>query len=129
MSYNNNNYNQNSGYNQNKKKRSGAKLSPIKIGKGRGMWSVHAWNYSKERGLVTVKGFQNTRSTKYSNDQGEQSSSIMLEIFYHRTGQRLLNLGWIKENTGKIYVDKLGMVISTKAPNGGYFGKINSKNR
>ncbi len=116
-------YQRNQGFNTPKKKRSGAKLSRITKGKGQGMWSVHAWNYSRSKGLITVKGFQNTKSTKYSNASGEESSSIMLEIFYKRTGAKWLELCWIKENTGKIHIDSLGMVISTKAPNGGYFGK------
>lgn len=105
------------------KKKSGAKLTMIKDGPNEGMYSVHAWNASKERGLITAKGFQSRKSVSYSNKQGEESSSILLNIFYKRTGASFRELCWLKHNTGKIYVPTLGMVISTKAPNGGYFGK------
>lgn len=125
MSYNPNydRYN-NSGGQQQQKKRSGAKESTIGKGKSQGMIAVTAWNYSKKRGLITVKAFQNKKSTKSKSDKGNRFVSLIFEVFYHRTGNTIICPAPYNVDSGKAYLDKLNMVISTKARNGGYFGRV-----
>lgn len=117
------------GYQKPQKKRSGAKAGTFTT-KGtskRKSWTgiyVNAWNYSRSRGLITVSGMENSKSTKSTSKNGNRFITIMFEVFYKRTGNSFLELANYNVTTGKVYLEKLGMCISTKAPNGGFFGKI-----
>ncbi|MEP3228767.1 MAG: hypothetical protein ABJO02_03360 [Reichenbachiella sp.] len=118
MSRYQNNYRQD----RNQKKHSGAKEKQCK----NGALGIFAWNYSRNRGLISVKGFTNSKSTESESERGNKFVTIMLECFYKNSGNRVLELVNYNKTTGKAYLEKLGMVISTKAPNGGYFGQIKS---
>ncbi|MGP2571608.1 hypothetical protein, partial [Ornithobacterium rhinotracheale] len=103
------------------KKHSGAKAGQGKNGR----FYVTAWNYSKQRGLITVRAFENSKSVRSeSPNTGNRFITMMFEVFYKKTGAKVLEIASFNVNTGKVYLQKLGMVISTKAPNGGYFGQI-----
>lgn len=103
------------------KKKSGAKEMYSK--KDGDFIGLSAWNHSKDRGLVTVKGFINSKSVESQSDRGNKFVTIMLEVFYHRTGNRLLELVNYNKTSGKCYLDKMNWVLSTKANNGGYLGR------
>lgn len=110
------------------KKHSGAKVGVQKDGKNKGKIYLSAWNYSRSRGMVTVKAFENAKSKAYTvKSSGNRFVMVMLEIFYKRTGNTILELVSYNLDTGKVYSDKMGMVISCQAPNGGYFGQIKSR--
>lgn len=111
-------------YQRPNKKHSGAKSGQGKNGK----FYVTAWNYSKQRGLIAVKAFENSKSVRSeSPNTGNRFITMMFEVFYKKTGAKVLEIASFNVNTGKVYLQKLGMVISTKAPNGGYFGQIKTR--
>lgn len=110
------------------KKRSGAKQGLTKKGK----IYVNAWNVSKSRGFITVEAFENKKSTRSVSKSGTNYKFItmMFEVFYHKTGNKVLEVANFNMTTGKVHLKKLNMTISTKAPNGGFFGgKSRSNNR
>ena len=114
--------------NYDKKKHSGAKVGVQTAGKNKGGVYVTAWNYSKSRGMITVKAFENKKSKKYQGKKnGNRFVMMIFEVFYKRTGNTVLELASYNVDSGKVYLEKLGMVISCQAPNGGYFGQISSK--
>ena len=115
------------GYNNRPKKRSGAKEKSFVTKDGFTGICIHAWNYTRRRGMLRVKAFENSKSKTYESKRGNEFISLMFECFYKDTGNKLLEVALYNTKTGKAYLEKLGMVISTKAPNGGYFGQI--KNR
>ena len=121
------------GYNNNqpKKKRSGAKYGiNVNGNKGQGMLHVIAWNYSKSRGLIKATAFETSKSKRYTAPS-TKNDHIMLffEIFYERTGNKIIEHVSFNKTTGKAYLPTLGMVISCTAPNGGYFGQIKKGNK
>ena len=114
------------------KKMSGARVSEVvtKSGPNQGVVSMHvnAWNYSKSRGMLTVNAFENSKSTRTTGEKnGNQHIVLMFEIFYKNSGVKILELGSYNITSGKVYLSKINMVISTKANNGGYFGTKNIK--
>lgn len=127
--YNNrrNNYSNNRGFDRQPKKRSGAKQGVITKGKNRdeGFIYLSAWKANKRHGLVTVKGFENQKSTRSeARSTGNKFVTIMLEIVFRDSGNKMLELVNYNLTTGKVYIDQLGWVLSTKAPNGGFLGKV-----
>lgn len=121
--YNNNYQPQNNGYQAPPPKKSGAKAGMTKHNK----MFVAAWNASKDKGLIVVSAFENSRSTHSESQTGNKFITMMFEIQYRKSGNRLLELANYNVTTGKVYLQKLGMVISTKAARGGYFGRIARK--
>ncbi len=112
-----------------KKKRSGATEKQYRTRDGVTGLCVHAWNYSKSRGMVSVKAFENSKSV-YSEEKKLGKNKyvlLMFEIFYHNSGVKILELANYNLTTGKVFLKKINMVISTKAPNGGFFGQIKRK--
>ena len=121
MGYNNN-YNNYPSQNKQKKK-SGAKCTFFDDDKV----SLHAWNSSKSRGLISLKAFENKKSKSGTiskgKNKGDQYVSLIAEVFYHRTGNTVIEPIVYNIDSGKAYLSKLNMVVSTKARNGGFFGK------
>ena len=116
------------GYSRPRKKHSGAKEGVQTAGINKGKLYVTAWNYSRGRGMITVKAFENKKSKAYEvKKTGNRFVMMMFEVFYKRTGNTVLELASYNLDSGKVYLEKLGMVISCQAPNGGYFGQIKSK--
>lgn len=120
----NNNYNNYNSNFQQKKKHSGAKESIQKVGKNSGKLAITAWNYNKNRGMITLKAFENKGSKRVKSKNNNTFVTLIAEIFYHQTGNHVIETCLYNLQTGKMFVDKLQMVVSTKARNGGYFGKI-----
>ena len=110
------------GYNRRQKKRSGARSTIIQKGKSKNLMAITAWNYSRGRGMIVAQGFEHKKSTRVESKAGNKFISIVFEVTYRRTGNVMTIPALYNVNTGKAYLDKLGMVISTKAANGGYFG-------
>lgn len=113
-------------------KRSGAIYSKIRQGKYEGHTVINAWNYSKTRGLIkcTVSPYRNTR--EYRNADGDVKITMIAKVFYTRTGNEVIIPCSLNRNTGKVFLQDLGMVIT---PNGqgrtrsgklakGYFGMV-----
>jgi len=107
---------------QDYKKKSGAKEGRTKDDK----IFVSAWNASKEKGMISISAFENRKSTESKSDRGNMFITMMFEIIYKRTGNKMLEVGNYNLTTGKVFLQKPGLVISTRAPNGGFCGKISS---
>jgi len=112
-------------------KRSGARYSKISKGNFKGLTIVNAWNFNKSRGMLTAKVAPYGKSKSYASKTAEYQT-MMAEVFYTRTGQKLLMPCSMNVNTQVIVLEDLGMCIS---PNGqghtssgkkvtGYFGKF-----
>ncbi len=120
---NNSNWNSGSGrYSASgqQKKHSGAKR--VSNGKNDGGTNVSAWNYSRQRGLVSILIFP----TKFS-DEPSKSGGLKLcaKVTFKRTGEERL-ISCIKSSkNGKYYIAKMGLCINPSAPNGGYCGTSN----
>ena len=108
-------------------KRSGAKLGIQSKGKNEGKVYVSGWKANKSHGLVKITAFENGRSTRSESKTGNRFVMLMFEIFYQNTGTKVLELANFNLTSGKAYLEKLGWVVSTKAPNGGYVGKISKR--
>lgn len=128
------NGNRGNGYqNKPQAKRSGAKYSIIRNGKFEGGTIVNAWNKSRGKGLITAKVAPYKDSKEYTaKSSGKTYITMIAEVFYHNTGQKMLIPCSMNKNTKVIVLSDLGMVIS---PNGngitssgkkvtGYFGKF-----
>lgn len=132
MAYRNNYNNRNNyrndyrggGYRNQPKKKSGAKTGIQSKGKNEGKIYVSAWKANKRHGMVSIIGFENGRSVRSESRNGNKFVTIMFEITFKDQGNTMLELGNYNLVTGKVYLERLGWVISTKAPNGGYCGKI-----
>lgn len=99
------------------KKYNGAKEGTFvskKGGVGRPMIYVNAWNYSKRRGLVTIKAFENSKSVKSVSKKGNKFITMMFETFYKDSGNRVLEVGNYNVTSGKLYLQKTNMVLCTK---------------
>lgn len=120
-------YNRDDRYHRRQKKKSGAKEGTYVTKDGVTGMYISAWNYSRRRGLLVCKAFENSKSKKYESERGNTFISMMFECFYKDNGNKVLEVALYNTRTGKVFLEKLGMVISTKAPNGGYFGQIKSK--
>ena len=104
------------------KKRSGAK----KIVKNDKTY-ISAWNYSRERGMITAFVFAHDKSHVFKNRQGEESVTLCVKVFYKKTGQELIRPCTMKVSTGKVTIPDLGMTINPNASNGGYFGTFTKR--
>lgn len=105
------------------KKRSGAKEGRTKKDK----IYVIGWNASKRRGMIQFKAFENKKTTFSTSKNRNEFATMMFEFFYKDSGNTILEIIPYNLTTGKAYSQKLGMAISTKAPNGGFFGSISRK--
>lgn len=106
-------------------KKSGAKETIIKDGKSKGLIAINAWNSSKSKGFITAKAFQTHASTKSKGESGKRHVALIFEVLYRDTGNKLIIPASYCVDTGKAFLEDLNMVIATKAPNGGYFGRAN----
>jgi len=120
--YRNDNYNHShASHHRPRKKRSGAKCGVGTNGK----FYVSAWNASRDKGLIVVSAFENKKSKKYEvKSSGKKFTMMIFEIVYRKTGNKVLELASFCTTTNKVYLKRLGMVISCNAPNGGYMGQI-----
>jgi hypothetical protein len=105
-------------------KKSGAKTGLTRATdnhEGGKIW-VNAWNASKKKGLITFSAIENKKSKEYKRKDGSIAISLLFEVFYKNTGNKVLELGFYNTTTGKVVLSKTGFIISTKSPNGGYCG-------
>lgn len=130
--YNPKNYNP-----QNYKKRSGAKLTKYKNGKGEVKVVINAWNASR-RGFLTIsahplgeKGAAKlAASRKYSGKYSAKTEKGNERWLYKAEFQAkdspakeyFSGIAIFVPEKQKLYVSRFGMVASCNAPNGGYFG-------
>ena len=105
------------------KKRSGAKETIQRKGKNKGKLAISAWNYSRSKGLIVFSAFENKRSKYPQSKKGNKFITMIGELVHRKTGEVTVHPIIYNVDTGKAYLNRLDMVISTKAPNGGYFGK------
>jgi len=110
------------GNDRNRKKRSGAKEVRGTTKDGNPYFGVVAWNAGKH-GMLKVSAFENANSTRFTNDRGEESIMLLFEVINTSTLAKHLEVAQYKFSTGKAMLSNLGKIISTKAPNGGYFGQ------
>ena len=112
-------------YDQSNKKRSGAKETIQKKGKNKGKLAIVAWNYSRRRGMIQFSAFENKKSKRVKSKKGNRYLSLIGELVMKDTGEVTIHPIVYDVDSGKAYLRRLHMVISTKAPNGGYFGTAN----
>ena len=113
-----------------KKKRSGAKVVPVRDGGGE--FVVVAWNYSSSRGMMSVIcgerktiGGKEVKGVQYcTSESGNEYSKMMAKVSYKNSGVEKLIPCLMNTKTHKITLSEIGMVINPNAPNGGYFGKF-----
>lgn len=79
---------------------------------------VSAWNYSRRHGMLSIVGSPTSKGMV-----SEQCEHWAVSVRPER-GQRYVTTGFWNSNTGKLTIPDLGMVASTRAPRGGYFGKF-----
>ncbi|MES2616927.1 MAG: hypothetical protein V4613_03625 [Bacteroidota bacterium] len=145
--YGRNNYNRNNGgnnynhgsSNQQRKKHSGAKMRTSKSGNP----TVFAWNYSRRFGMVKLSAspFLSNKNDKQRHGLAEGqpyiTESKSKRIYERYLGHLSVPMQpvklvtcWLEQTTGKLYLsDGMNMVASTRAPNGGYFGKSSKPTR
>lgn len=109
------------------KKKSGAKEVTGKTQNGDNFFGIVAWFSRKGVGLVQVRAFQNSKSTEFETEKGRRGINMMFEVFYKNTGVKRLETACYFYDSGKAFLEKLGIVISTKANNGGYCGYYSKK--
>lgn len=131
--YNNGGYNRNNGggYNNNqpRKKHSGARLVTFKKGKHAGAWGINAWNYSREKGMVSVLIAPYGKTHLSKSNSGREWLNMMAKVTFRKTGQTLLFSAMVDNHTKKATIEELGWTINPSAPNGGYCGRWASKRR
>ena len=106
------------------KKKSGAKMGIQSKGINEGKIYISAWKANKRHGLVKITAFENARSTRSESQAGNKFCTMMFEIFYQDSGSKVLEIAPYNMTSGKVFLEKLGWVVSTKARNGGYVGKV-----
>lgn len=109
------------------KKRSGAKETEGYTQNDRKFFGVVAWFYKARTGMVSIKAFSNEKSTWFDTEDGNGGVTMMWEVFYRDTGVKNITIASYFFGSGKAYLKELGVMVSTKAPNGGYAGFIPSK--
>lgn len=85
---------------------------------------AHPMSYETARRIAKERG--------YSSDYTEQTASgnerwhYNLEIHSNDTHQitKKWGIGTFIRSSGKLYISSIGFVAATKAPNGGFFGKV-----
>lgn len=118
---------QNRGYQKAPKKKSGAKEVQGTTKEGNQYFGISAWFYRKNVGLVQIKAFENSKSTHFTTERGRDGVSLMFEVFYKNSGIKRLEVATYFFDSGKAFLKDLGIIVSTKAPNGGYAGYFQKK--
>lgn len=124
--YQNSGY-QNRGYQRAPKKKSGAKEVQGTTKEGNQYFGISAWFSRKNVGLVQIKAFENSKSTHFTTERGRDGISLMFEVFYKNSGIKRLEVATYFFDSGKAFLKDLGIIVSTKAPNGGYAGYFQKK--
>ncbi|CEN37612.1 hypothetical protein [Capnocytophaga cynodegmi] len=124
--YQNSGY-QNRGYQRAPKKKSGAKEVQGTTKEGNQYFGISAWFSRKNVGLVQIKAFENSKSTHFTTERGRDGVSLMFEVFYKNSGIKRLEVATYFFDSGKAFLKDLGIIVSTKAPNGGYAGYFQKK--
>ncbi|GIJ93002.1 hypothetical protein CAPN001_08590 [Capnocytophaga stomatis] len=125
--YSHGNYSQKRGYQQAPKKKSGAKEVQGTTKDGNQYFGISAWFSRKNVGLVQIKAFANKKSTHFTTERGRDGVSLMFEVFYKNSGIKRLEVATYFFDSGKAFLKDLGIIVSTKAPNGGYAGYFQKK--
>lgn len=119
--YSNNNRNN---YSSNQpKKKSGAKLSRYVNESGEEKFLTSAWKKTRY-GFIKIKAIT-TKNSKES-DKG-WFGSVAVTFTNLDTGTEQFHWGTMEKKTGKVVIDKLSMVLSPRAKNGGYAGTYINK--
>jgi len=113
-----------------RKKHSGAKAGVVKKPGILGSESipyVRGWNYSRRFGLVS---FFATEYSKTKTVKGATQSwqNWMVKV-QPKMGKEFITSGLYSEQTGKVVIPSLGIVLNPSAPGGGYCGKFGNKRR
>lgn len=116
--------NRNYGNRRQPKKHSGAKLTVMQKGKHKGQQCIVAWNYSRQRGLISVIAAPYKGTKEVKSKTGRKWQNWMVTIRNKRTMQETITSGLFDPASRKLIVNDLGMVMNPGAPNGGYFGKF-----
>ncbi|MFJ1412404.1 hypothetical protein [Capnocytophaga canimorsus] len=109
------------------KKKSGAKEVQGVTREGKEYFGISAWFVSKNAGLVKINAFENSKSTHFTTQRGREGVSLMFEVIYRDSGIKRLEVATYFFDTGKAFLKDLGIIVSTKAPNGGYAGFFKPK--
>lgn len=123
-----------SNYNNNRKnsgkKRSGATKCKVYVpksgpNKGQNQYKTIGWSLHKG----DLIKWDCTTTTKSELSQKGWLGSIACTRLNNATGEEKFFWGTMQQNTGKVVIDKLSLVLNPNAPNGGYCGSyVRSKN-
>lgn len=100
------------------KKHSGSKFKTKKDGR----IYVSGWNYSKQRGFITVYAVAYQKAKEVVSERGIHWIGCYVRVVYHKTGQVLETSSMIDLTNKRMTVKELNMIATTKGK-GGYFGK------
>ena len=110
----------NRGYNGGqKKKRSGCRSKAVSYD-GISYTAVYGWNYSKERGLISVVARPRKGSKEAKSESGRIWIPYTVVITNKRTLQTTFASGLYDKQTNRVYIKELNMIMS---PNKNYFGR------
>jgi len=105
------------------RKKSGAKLTRYVNGSGDEKFLTTAWRKTRY-GFIAIKAIT-TKDSKES-DKG-WFGSVAVTFTNLDTGVVQFHWGTMEKKTGKVVIDKLSMVLSPRAKNGGYAGTYINK--
>ena len=89
---------------------------------------ISAWNYSKDKGMVTVFITPYNKSKDLVKSQsGKVYMKMIAKIMYTRTGNVLIRPVLCNVNTDRVVISDLGWVVNPNAKNGGYCGSFTKK--
>lgn len=111
----------------NKRKKSGAKEVKGVTKNGDQYFGISGWFVRNNVGLVKINAFVNSKSTHFTTQAGRDGVSLMFEVIYQNTGVKRLEIATYFFDSGKAFLKELGIVVSTKARNGGYAGFFKKK--
>jgi hypothetical protein len=102
------------------RKHSGATKGTDKNGKQ----YFRGWNYSQQRGMLTIFVSAFKSSGEHTAKNGNVYTNLMAKVQYKNSGVEKLCGALLSHSTGRVTIPELGMVLNPSAPNGGYFGKF-----
>lgn len=117
-------------------KHSGAKMRTSKAGKP----AIFAWNYSRRLGMITLNaspqlatradkerhGIAEGQTIEFVSKTGVVYTKYLCHLNVPLQAPRLAT-GFYNPASGKLRIPEWGVVASTKANDGGYFGKAGGK--
>ncbi|WP_299621066.1 hypothetical protein [uncultured Tenacibaculum sp.] len=86
---------------------------------------INGFNISKKAGKITFSGIENSSSLRYTGEKnGKKHIMLFIEIFYHNTGNTVVEYIDFCIDSKTALVPKLNMFIDCSTKGGGSFNRI-----